>query len=212
MISPSVLAARIDWTFWKGSATSAEVEQLCKLARQQKVRALAVNGSRVELACTCLEESGVKTVALVGFPLGAADSDTKRFAAEVAVDQGAQEIEMVLNPGQVKDGNTSALLRELRDVAEVLDERPLCAVLEISMLTHAEIATVCQLVLDTGANCISTGTGFWPGSVATPEIIRLMRETVGPRFAIKAIVGTADGQLVQSLFEAGATRLGIPMS
>ena len=123
MISPSVLAARIDWTFWKGSATSAQVEQLCKLARQQKVRALAVNGSRVELACTCLEESGVKTVALVGFPLGAADSDTKRFATEVAVDQGAQEIEMVLNPGQVKDGNTSALLRELRDVAEVLDQR-----------------------------------------------------------------------------------------
>ncbi len=205
------LAARIDWTFWKAAATSTEVEQICRLAAQQKIRAVGLSGSRVELAYTRLEESGVKTVGLVDFPLGAADSDSKRFQAESAIDLGAQEIEIVLNLGQIKEGNTKAVLRELRDVAEVLDERPLCAVLETSFLSNEEIVTVCQLVTDSGANCISAATGFWPGSLPNAQLVRAMREAVGPRFAVKAMIGSADGQLAQSLFDAGATRLGIPM-
>ena len=115
---------------------------------------VCVGGSRVELACSLLEDTEVKVTGLVGFPFGAGDSDAKRYETEVAIDHGAQEIETVLNVGRLKDGDHGYVLRELRDIAEAADQRPVKVILETSLLTLEEKNLACQLVLDSGAHCV----------------------------------------------------------
>ena len=207
--APAELANHLDVALWNPSATAGEIEALCAEARQLKVRAVCVNGSRVELAYARLEDSEVKAVALVGFPLGTMDADAKRFEAELAVDQGAHEVEIVLNPGLLKDGAHARLLRELRDVVEAADERPVCIALESSLLAREEIAIACQLILDSGAQSVATGTGFWPKVRGSPEEVKLLRELVGPKFGVKAAGDIPDRQTALTLLDAGATRLGI---
>jgi deoxyribose-phosphate aldolase len=202
------LAARTDCALWKPSATAAEVEAFCAVAARQKIRAVCVTGCRVELASAQLDGSGVKVVALVGFPLGAMDSDAKRFETEAAIDSGAQEIELVLNAGWLRDGPPQRVLRELRDVAEAAEERPVCVAIETHLLAPEEQILACHLVLDSGAQCVATGSGFWPEGRAKPESVKLLREAVGPKFGVKAAAGAVDAAAAAALFEAGASRLG----
>jgi deoxyribose-phosphate aldolase len=159
----------------------------------------------VELACTLLEDSEVKVTGLVGFPLGAADADAKRYETEVAVDHGAQEIETVLNIGRLKDGDHRYVLRELRDIAEAADERPVKVILETGLLTTEERNLACRLVLDSGAHCVCTGTGL--RAAATVEEVGSLRAMVGDKFGVKA-TGLSDVQTAMAWIEAGATRLG----
>jgi len=207
-ISPAELAARLDAAFWKPAATAKEFAAFCAGACEGKFRAVCVNGSRVALATAGLEDSLVQVVALVGFPLGTSDGDVKRYEAEVAVDFGAQEIEFVLNLGDLKNGNHKAVLRELCDVVEAVDERPVCVVLETRALTRAEIANACALISDSGAHAVSTGTDFWPDTRISADDVRALREALGPKFIVKAAGNLRDSQLVQALIEAGATRIG----
>jgi deoxyribose-phosphate aldolase len=207
-VSPDELAARLDAAFWKPAATANEFAAFCVGAREKKFRALCVPGSRVVLAAAGLEDSNVQVVALVGFPLGTSDSDVKRYEAEVAVDLGAQEIELVLNLGDLKNGHHKAVLRELCDVIEAVDERPVCAVLETRALTRAEIATACALISDSGAQAVSTGTDFWPDARVSADDVKALREALGPKFIVKAAGNLRDPQAVVALLEAGATRLG----
>src|ERR1035437_9928812 len=147
-LSPAELARRFERTLVRPDATRRDIEQLCAEARAQSAHCVCVNGSHVELACTLLADSEVKVTGLVAFPLGAADSDTKRYETEVAIDHGAQEIEMVLNIGRLKDGDHRYVLRELRDVAEAADERPVMVILETALLTPEELGRACELALD----------------------------------------------------------------
>ena len=140
------LARYIDHTLLRADAAAKDIERLCAEAREHHFYAVCVNGSWVVQARHLLDGSAVKVATVVGFPLGATDSDTKRFETEAAIDNGAQEIDVVINLGRLKDGNYDYVLRELRDVAETADERPVKVILETSLLTHEEKIRACRIV------------------------------------------------------------------
>jgi deoxyribose-phosphate aldolase len=204
-LSPVELAGRIERMLVRPDATRRDIEQLCAEARAEGSHGVCVNGSHVALASALLEDSEVKVTGLVAFPLGAADTDAKRYETEVAIDHGAQEIEMVLNIGRLKDGDHRYVLRELRDVAEAADERPVKVILETGLLTPEEARRACELALDSGVHCVCTGTGL--RSAATVEEVRGLRAAVGEEFGVKA-AGVRDAQTALALLEAGASRIG----
>ena len=202
-LSPAELARRLDLTLARPEATRRDLEALCAAARGGDFHSVCVSSSRVELARTLLESSEVKVTALVGFPIGTEDADAKRYETEVAVDQGAQEIETVLNIGRLKDGDRGYVLREWRDIAEAADERPVKVILETGLLTPAERTLACELALDSGVHCVCTGIR----APATVEDVRDLRAAVGDKFGVKA-AGLSDLHTALALIEAGATRLG----
>ncbi len=201
------LADYIDHTLLKADATAGDIERLCAEARAHRFHAVCVNGVRVELAWHCLEGSGVKVAAVIGFPLGAMDADVKRFETEAAVDAGAQEMDVVLNLGRLRDGDDRLVLRELRDVVEAADELPVKVILEACLLTREEKLRACRLIVESGAAFVKTSTGFGHGG-ATVEDVKLLREAVGPNFGVKAAGGIRDTATALAMIEAGATRLG----
>lgn len=206
-LSAAQLARFIDHTVLKPDATRADIEKLCAEARQFGFCSVCVNGSRVELARHLLDGTDVLVACTVGFPLGAMDTDAKRFETESAIDAGAQEIDVVLNVGKLKDGDHGFVLRELRDIAEAADERTVKVILENCLLTRDEIQEACRIVLDSGAHFVKTSTGFSRGG-AVIEDVRLMREIVGTSFGVKAAGGIRDTATAIAMIEAGATRLG----
>jgi deoxyribose-phosphate aldolase len=210
-ISAARLAAFIDHTLLRPDATAQDIDRLCNEARTHRFYAVCVHGSRIEQARYLLEETDVKVAAVVGFPLGAASGDAKRFETEAAIDDGAQEIDLVLNIGKLKDGEEVLVLRELRDVVEAADERPVKVILETALLTREEKILACQLVTESGARFVKTSTGFGPGG-ATVEDVRLLREIVGPKFGVKASGGIRDLPTALAMIAAGATRLGTSSS
>ena len=206
-LSARDIARRIDHTLFAADATRRDIEKLCAEAREHVFFSVCVNGSRVELARAALDESEVQVVALVGFPLGAGDPDAKRYEVEIAVDHGAHEIDFVINIGRLKDGDGDFVLREMRDIVEAADERPVKAVLASHLLTREEKILACRLALDSGAQFVCTSTDFHAPDV-TVEEVRLLRETVGEEFGVKAAGGIRDARTALALIEAGATRIG----
>jgi len=206
-LSARDIARRIDHTLFAADATRRDIEKLCGEAREHCFFSVCVNGSRVELARAALEESEVQVVALVGFPLGSNDPDAKRYEVEIAVDHGAHEIDFVINIGRLKDGDSNFVLREMRDIVEAADERPVKAVLESHLLTREEKILACRLALDSGPQFVCTSTDFHAPDV-TVEEVRLFRETVGEDFGVKAAGGIRDARTALALLEAGATRIG----
>ncbi len=200
-------ARHIEYTLFAAEATRLDVEKLCAEAREHSFHGVCVNGSRVELAQALLEESGVQVTALVGFPLGAGDADAKRYETEIAVDQGAHEIDLVINLGWLKDGDRNAVLRELRDIVEAADERPVKAVLECHLLTREEKILACRLALDAGARFVVTSTGFNAPDATVAEV-QLLSEAAGDGLGVKAVGGVRDRKTVLALIEAGAERVG----
>jgi deoxyribose-phosphate aldolase len=204
-LSPAELARRVEHILVRPDATRRDLEQLCAAARAQGSHAVCVCGSRVELTRALLEDTEVQLTGLVDFPLGTADADAKRYETEVAIDHGAHEIETVLSVGRLKDGDPHYVLRELRDIAEAADEWHVKVILETELLTPEEVTLACQLVLDSGAHCVCTGTGL--GSAATLQGVQNLRAAVGEKFGVKA-AGLSDVQTALALIEAGATRIG----
>jgi deoxyribose-phosphate aldolase len=205
------LARLIDHTLLRADAAAADIQKLCAEAREHHFYSVCVNGSRVERARFLLEDTDVKVVCVVGFPLGAASGDVKRFEAEAAIDDGAQEIDFVLNIGRLKDGDDKFVLRELRDVVEAADERPVKVILETCLLTRDEKIRACHLAVESGAQFVKTSTGFG-SSGATIEDVKLLRETVGPKFGVKASGGIRDAKTALAMIEAGANRIGASAS
>lgn len=206
--SPKELARFIDHTVLKADASAQDIEKLCAEAREFGFFSVCVNGSRVAQARHLLEDSEVKVAGVVGFPLGAADSDTKRFETEAAIDNGAQEIDVVLNIGRLKEGDHAYVLRELRDVVEAAEERTVKVIMETCLLSREEKIYACQLIMESGAHFAKTSTGFSSGG-ATLDDIKLLREQVGPKFGVKASGGIRDTATALAMIEAGATRLGV---
>lgn len=203
----SELASYIDHTLLKPDSTRAQLEQLCTEAAEHQFSTVCVNGSRVELAYSLLEDSDVQVCTVVGFPLGAMDADAKRYETEVAVDLGASEIDMVMNVGRFKDGEHDYIVREIRDVVEAADDRVVKVILETCLLTIDEIAQACKLVTQAQAHFVKTSTGFGNAG-ATLEHVRLMRETVGQFAGVKAAGGVRNADDARAMIEAGATRIG----
>jgi len=205
------LAASIDHTLLKADASAADIERLCAEAREHRFHSVCVNSSRVVQAYSLLSDSPVVVASVVGFPLGAAEGDAKRYETELAVDLGAEEIDVVMNVGRFKDGDDAYVLRELRDVVEAASDRVVKVILETCLLTRDEIIRACHLVLDSGAKFVKTSTGFNAGG-ATLEDVRLMREAVGKEFGVKASGGIRDRATAEAMIAAGATRLGTSAS
>ena len=201
-IQPSDLPRIIELPLWRVDATSKDVEEICRKAREQKLYGVCVASSRVELAASLLDESNINVTALVGFS-GSEESDVKRYETEIAIDCGAQEIEVCLNVGKLKDGERKYVLRELRDVAEAADERIVKVEIRPLLLTREELKLACELVLDSGAHFLSAKYVTSPNL----EDVKAMREAVGPQFGVKAGAEILDTKEALALVAAGATRL-----
>lgn len=207
-VSDVPLLRRVDVIALRPDATRADLEALCARARKAGCLAVCVPGSRVALAALALDESPVKVSALVGFPFGTADADVKRYEIETALDAGAQEFDVVLHPGLLKEGAEAALLRELRDLREAAEERPLKVIVESGLHTRDELKRAAALVIGAEAQFLVTATGC-SGRAATPDDIRFLREAAGPDLGIKAVGGVLTADAALALVEAGASRLGV---
>lgn len=202
------LARFIDYTLLSPDATQEDVARMCAEAREHSFGGVCVNTSRVAQAYHFLEESGVQVIAAVGFPFGAMDSDAKRYETEVAIDNDAHFIEVMANLGRVRDGDHTFVLRELRDVVEAADERPVGVIIEAPLLTRDQIELICKLAVDAGAKSIVTSTGM-EGRNARIEDVRLIKDFVGEQFGIKAVGGITPTAAALALIGAGATRIGM---
>lgn len=189
-------------------ASRAEMEKLLEDAREHACQVVCVVGSRVELAVERLAESSVKVAALVGFPFGAGEGDVKRYETEVAVEAGAQEIQTVINVGLLKDGLDRVILRELRDVREAAEERPVTAILEMGLVTPEQALRAVYLTLESEVQFLATATGC-AARPTTPEDVRSLREAAGPELGITAVGGVYRPDAAAALVEAGANRIGV---
>ncbi|HEX3871594.1 MAG TPA: deoxyribose-phosphate aldolase [Pirellulales bacterium] len=204
---PKTLAATIDHTLLKPDATSDEIRRLCAEAREHAFATVCVNGGHVALAAELLRGTSTLPIAVVGFPLGAGTSRSKAFEAQDAVSNGAKEIDMVINIGSLKAGDTSLVGRDIKAVVDAVRPVPVKVILETALLTNDEKVVACKLAKEAGAAFVKTSTGFGP-SGATVEDIRLMRETVGPTMGVKASGGVRSRETAEQMIAAGATRLG----
>ncbi|MDP6793953.1 MAG: deoxyribose-phosphate aldolase [Verrucomicrobiota bacterium] len=197
----------IDHTLLRPDTTAGDIEKLCAEAIEHQMFAVCINGCWVQHAWNYLADSDVSIATVVGFPLGASDSDSKRYETEIAVDNGAHEIDMVMNLGQFIDGDHQYIVREIRDVIEAADDRRVKVIVETGHFSDKQIAKACQLAVEAEAHFVKTSTGFGPGG-ATVEHVRLMRETVGQQAGVKASAGIRDRETALAMIEAGATRIG----
>jgi deoxyribose-phosphate aldolase len=204
---PKELARFLDWVCLQPEFTREDIARVCAHAREHGIGNVCVNTSRVAQACHLLEDSGVKVIAAIAYPLGAMDADAKRYETEVAVDHDAHFLEVVANVGRIKDGDHAYLLREFRDIVEAADERPVSVVIEASLLSHAEIEKICEIIASAGAKGVVTSTGF-EGRDARIEDVRKVRGAVAESFGVKATGGLRDSAAALALIDAGATRIG----
>ena len=200
----------IDHTILRPDTTRADIEQLCREARQYKFFSVCVNPTWVSLARQQLDGSGVKVCCVVGFPLGAQPPETKAMEARAAIRQGAKEIDMVINVGALKSGDDALVLRDIRSVVEACrDGSARCKViLETSLLKNEEKARACEIAVKARADFVKTSTGFSTGG-ATVEDVALMSRIVRDKgLRVKASGGIRSLADLRRMVQAGATRIG----
>lgn len=205
----SKLAGIIDHTLLKPDATHAQVAQLCSEAVAYGFGAVCVNSYWVKHCKKALAGSQVKTAATVGFPLGAMSTKAKRAEAKRAIKDGAVEIDMVLNVGELKSGNLEAVAHDIREIVLEAHKRDAIVkvIIETCLLTDEEKVTACQISMEADADFVKTSTGFSTGG-ATVEDIALMRSVVGDKLGVKASGGIRSYADAIQMVEAGATRIG----
>lgn len=203
------VARLIDHTLLAANATEADIQQLCREAKQYRFASVCVNPTWVPLARTLLVDSLVKVASVVGFPLGAAMPEVKAFEAERAIQAGAHEIDMVINVGRLKSGNHQIVFQDVTSVVAVARRSGALvkAIIETSLLTEEEKVAACVLAQAGGVDFVKTSTGFSTGG-ATVADVALMRRVVGPNLGIKASGGIRTLQQLQEMVAAGATRIG----
>jgi deoxyribose-phosphate aldolase len=208
-ISPAALAPMIDHTILKPDVTRDQVVQLCREALQHGFAAVCVNPVWVKLCADILKGSAVKTCTVIGFPLGASMTDVKAYEARRAIQDGATEVDMVINVGALKGGETSLVESDIRGVVQVAQEYGTLVkvIIETCLLSREEKITACLLSKKAGAQYVKTSTGFSTAG-ATVEDIRLMKETVGDVLKVKASGGIRTLALAQAMVRAGASRIG----
>ena len=202
------IAALIDHTLLKQDATKNQIEKLCGEAKQHVFASVCVNPTWVSLSASLLKDSPVKVCTVIGFPLGASTSEVKAFETTDAIEKGADEIDMVLNVGALKDGDFDYAQKDIEAVVQAAKGKAIVKViLETCLLTNEQIAKASELSKLAGADFVKTSTGFSTGG-ATVEAVKLMRETVGPELGVKASGGVRSLADLEAMVEAGATRIG----
>ncbi|MGD9896757.1 MAG: deoxyribose-phosphate aldolase [Candidatus Methylacidiphilaceae bacterium] len=205
------LASLIDHTLLRPDATSPMIAQLCQEAVVYGFYAVCLHPFWLGEARRRLEGSRVNLCTVIDFPHGASSLRLKACAAQIAVEEGADELDMVIPLGAAKDGDWDLVEAHVASVVHAAAPRPVKAILEVGALTEAEVRSACQHAAQAGAAFLKTSTGFGFGG-ATPEVVSLMRSVVGPEVQIKASGGIRDRSAAERLLAAGATRLGTSSS
>ena len=197
----------IDHTILKATASSSDVQKLCEEAIEHEFYSVCVNGCYVADAKQLLQGTDVKVAAVVGFPLGAMTTAAKVFEAKEAVENGASEIDMVINVAKLKDGEFEFVENEIRQIKEAIGDNVLKVIIETCYLTDEEKVKACELSLAAKADFVKTSTGFGTGG-ATYEDVKLMKSVVGDNAKVKASGGVRDKETAQKYVDLGAERLG----
>lgn len=201
------LSRYIDHTVLKATTEPKDITKLCAEAKEHKFFSVCVNGCYVELAAKELKGTDVKVCAVIGFPLGAMSTKAKIFEAKTCIKDGASEIDMVINIGMLKAGETEYVKNEIAAIKEVIGKNVLKVIIENCYLTDDEKKIATQLCLDAGADFVKTSTGFGTGG-ATFEDIMLMKGIVGDKAELKAAGGVRDLATAEKYISLGVTRLG----
>ncbi|SHG92280.1 deoxyribose-phosphate aldolase [Tepidibacter thalassicus] len=206
------LAKYIDHTVLKAQTTEADVKRVCKEAKEYGFFSVCINPAYIELAKEELKDSDVKVCTVIGFPLGANTSEVKAFETKDAIQKGADEVDMVINIGALKDKKYDYVEKDIKAVVDAADKKALVKVIiETCYLTDEEKKIACELSKKAGADYVKTSTGFGTGG-ATPEDIKLMREIVGQDMGVKASGGVRSKEDAEAVIKNGASRIGASSS
>lgn len=197
----------IDHTLLKPEAREAAIRKLCEEARKYDFASVCINPCYVPLCHNLLHDTDVKVCTVIGFPLGATSRHAKISETQECIFDGADEIDMVINIGKLKDGDDNYVLEEIRGIKHACGEHILKVIIETCLLTDEEKVRACKLAKEAGADFVKTSTGFSTGG-ATAADIALMRKTVGPDMGVKASGGVKTKDDMMAMIEAGATRIG----
>lgn len=206
------LAKYIDHTILKAETTREQVEKIAKEAVEHSFFSVCVNSSYVPLVRSLVEGSTVRITSVIGFPLGAMSTAAKVAETKDAIAAGADEIDMVIHLGMLKDGRYDAVREDIRQVKEACGNRLLKVIIESAALTDEEIVRACELSEEAGADFVKTSTGFHAAGGASEAAVALMRRTVGDRLGVKASGGIRDYDTAVRMVQSGATRLGASAS
>lgn len=198
----------IDHTLLKPEATKEMIENLCREAKEFDFKSVCVNPYWVSTAYEELRDSDVLVCTVVGFPLGATTKETKFFETDFAVQEGADEIDMVINVGALKSKQYDVVLEDIKSVVQAANGRTVKVIIETCLLTDEEKVKACELSKEAGANFVKTSTGFSTAG-ANVEDVELMKSIVGDALEVKASGGIRDLDTALKMIEAGATRLGV---
>jgi len=202
------IAKMIDHTLLKADATKEQIHTLCLEAKEYSFASVCVNPSWVPYCADLLKDTDVKVCTVIGFPLGANTPETKAFETRNAIENGASEVDMVINIGALKSDNEELVEKDIKSVIEAAKGKALTKVIiETSLLTEDEKVRACKIAVKAGADFVKTSTGFSTGG-ATPEDVALMRKTVGPKIGVKASGGVRSVDDAEAMIQAGASRIG----
>ncbi len=197
----------IDHTVLAQDADEKKIEKLLEEAKEHDFASVCVNTCWTRKCVEALKDTDVNVCVVVGFPLGAMDTRSKAFEAKTAVEDGADEVDMVINVGWLKSGRYDDTEEDIREVKKACGDKHLKVIIECCLLTDEEKVIACRLAEKAGADYVKTSTGFSKGG-ATVEAVSLMRKTVGDRLGVKASGGIRDKETALKMIEAGASRLG----
>lgn len=197
----------IDHTLLKQDAGQGDIIKLCQEAKTYDFMSVCINPGFVRIAKEELEGSDVAVCTVIGFPLGATTKESKVFEAKNAIENGASELDMVINVSDLKDEKYDKILEEITALKEVAQDKVLKVILETCLLTKEEIVKACELSVEAGADFVKTSTGFSTGG-ATPEDVALMSKTVGDKAKVKASGGVRSLEDLKKMLDHGASRIG----
>lgn len=200
-------AKYIDHTLLKPESTRAQIDKIIEEAREVNFKSVCLNPTHVKYAAEKLKDTEVLVCTVIGFPLGASTTETKMFEVEDAVKNGASELDMVINVGALKDGRYEDVQKDIEGVVGAANGKTVKVIIETCLLTDEEKVKASELSKAAGANFVKTSTGF-AGGGATPEDVKLMKDTVGDDLEVKASGGVRNLEDFNKMLEAGATRIG----
>ena len=206
------IANMIDHTVLKATTTKEDVIKICNEAKEHNFFSVCINPTHIELAKKELQGSDVKVCTVIGFPLGANTPEVKAFETKDAIAKGADEVDMVINIGALKDKDYDLVERDIKAVVDAANKEALVKVIiETCYLTDEEKKIACEIAVKAGTDYVKTSTGFGTGG-STPEDIKLMRDTVGPEIGVKASGGVRCKADAEAVINAGASRIGASAS
>lgn len=201
----------IDHTLLSPTASTDEIAKLCDEALKYKFKTVCIHPCHIKAASSLLENEDLGICTVIGFPLGATLPSVKSFETRLCIDSGANEIDMVINIGALKEGQYEYVTNEIASVVEAAAGRVVKVIIESSLLSDEEIVKACECAKEAKAHFVKTSTGF-AGGGASLEAVALMKKTVGDELEVKASGGIRDTETAKAMIEAGASRLGTSSS